>query len=467
MFTALMPMVSGQLAGLSGKVTAGQLTSNCSWAMLYRSILGRALYDHQAHAYYYRDIYKPAVGFNYILLDEQFNYVPEGSGFMDAENNATLQTLATGLMVVKKSGYLTVTTTVGTPSFNAYFDNLSILHRSGPLLQESDTYAFGGGIDALESRSFGRAENKYGYNGKEKQPDLGLEWLDYGARMYDAQVGRWGCVDPLAEAYLSFGSYVYGVNNPIRYIDPNGMAVEEINGGVRYTEDDAKSAFLLLSGKSSNVFITVEANENDRKSISAKDKAVGYGNWAVFAVENLKKAALALAPFADGSISNLVLANHGAANKETGDSYFCMTDKPNILSDLDAVTTSEIRSYNEKKGEGVTKGEEQAKYIADIGKKVTNKGNFIMSFCYTGSGVAGQSSLQAVSELTGNRFNIYMPVGLTNTPRYRTSLGLMINFDNKSLSHTKLGWQTISPSGSIKKIYDVVLQREGLSLISK
>jgi hypothetical protein len=46
---------------------------------------------------------------------------------------------------------------VGTHSFNDYFDNLNILHRSGPLLQESDTYAFGGSIDALESRSFGRA----------------------------------------------------------------------------------------------------------------------------------------------------------------------------------------------------------------------------------------------------------------------------------------------------------------------
>jgi RHS repeat-associated protein len=144
---------------------------------------------------------------------------------MDAENNATLQTLATGLMVVKKSGYLTVTTTVGTPSFNAYFDNLSILHRSGPLLQESDTYAFGGGIDALESRSFGRAENKYGYNGKEKQPDLGLEWLDYGARMYDAQVGRWGVVDPQADKYHPASPYCYVGDNPLKFIDPNGEEV--------------------------------------------------------------------------------------------------------------------------------------------------------------------------------------------------------------------------------------------------
>jgi RHS repeat-associated protein len=273
MFTALMPMVSGQLAGLSGKVTAGQLTSNGSWAMLYRSILGRALYDHQAHTYYNRDIYKPAVGFNYILLDEQFNYVPEGSGFMDAENNATLQTLATGLMVVKKSGYLTVTTTVGTPSFNAYFDNLSILHRSGPLLQESDTYAFGGGIDALESRSFGRAENKYGYNGKEKQPDLGLEWLDYGARMYDAQVGRWGVVDPKADKYFNWTPYNYVANNPIKLIDPDGKEWVDAKGNLIYKDGNYTEFASGNDKKMGNELLnTIKGAEQFNKLVNSSQK---------------------------------------------------------------------------------------------------------------------------------------------------------------------------------------------------
>ncbi|WP_221407689.1 RHS repeat-associated core domain-containing protein [Thermoflexibacter ruber] len=68
-------------------------------------------------------------------------------------------------------------------------------------------------------------ENKFTFNSKEKQTELGLHWHDYGARNYDAQIGRFFKVDRFAEKYYNFSPYQYAANNPIRYIDVNGDSI--------------------------------------------------------------------------------------------------------------------------------------------------------------------------------------------------------------------------------------------------
>ena len=88
-------------------------------------------------------------------------------------------------------------------------------------------YPFGMRMGGLSSPISG-TENRYRYNGKELHTELNLNWYDYGARMYDPSIGRWNGVDAMAESYQAWSSYNYTLNNPIRFIDPDGNVVGDI-----------------------------------------------------------------------------------------------------------------------------------------------------------------------------------------------------------------------------------------------
>lgn len=106
------------------------------------------------------------------------------------------------------------------------------------------------GISSNALRGTNYKENRIKYNGKELQSKefgdgSGLEWYDYGARMYDQQIGRWQTPDPMAFKYTSISVYNYVANNPIMLVDPNGMEIEWKKGeGI--TKKDVREAKKLV-----------------------------------------------------------------------------------------------------------------------------------------------------------------------------------------------------------------------------
>ena len=91
------------------------------------------------------------------------------------------------------------------------------------VIEQNDYYPFGKRWAAVAAPI---SDNRHRFSGKEEQAFLSLPYVDFGARMYNPDWGRWFTQDPLAEKYYSWAPYCYCINNPVKYVDPNGLDLQ-------------------------------------------------------------------------------------------------------------------------------------------------------------------------------------------------------------------------------------------------
>lgn len=203
-------------------------TTQCTWC--------RTEVAYEEQAYQQRDIVLPSGGTKPPLTPPStwiLSFVPTAEGFYSFTENRYIYQYTDHLGNAR----------------------ISYAKNTDGALEITDTnnyYAFGSNhIGGLKS-SLGGYQS-YKYNGKEIQ-ETGM--YDYGARFYMPDIGRWGVVDPLAEKSRRLAPYNYAANNPIRFIDPDGME----NKDVILKGDKAAEAFEQLKNAASNLNLKMDAS---------------------------------------------------------------------------------------------------------------------------------------------------------------------------------------------------------------
>jgi RHS repeat-associated protein len=169
----------------------------------------------------------PKAYLNWLVFDKDFvlqdaGYVRMSDAAKEYGQDVTHEKLETEFAIHEPGYvYLYLSNENETP-VEVYFDDWNITHVQSPIVEANDYYPYG----ALMAGSYQREGswlNRWKYNNKELITDLDLNWMDYGLRTRGSFDPRFRTIDPLSEQGRRWSPYAYAFDNPVMFLDPDGM----------------------------------------------------------------------------------------------------------------------------------------------------------------------------------------------------------------------------------------------------
>ena len=210
----------------------------------------------------------PQAYLNYLMFDQNLQLIPAKSGAVQVPTGSgsgipwttiTPSILDGEVLRADAPGYIVIYINNNSIGKDVYFDDIKIEHYNGNVLEESHYYPFGLTVSQAASGATAPV-NPYKYNTKELETSFGLEQYDYGARMYNPQIGRWNGIDRLAEQNSDFSPFAYVLNNPISKIDPDGNTDYDV---VLRTSVNSKTGIVTRTANVNVVYNVLNISSKD------------------------------------------------------------------------------------------------------------------------------------------------------------------------------------------------------------
>ncbi|WP_190277641.1 DUF6443 domain-containing protein [Adhaeribacter rhizoryzae] len=267
----------------------------------------------------------PQAYLKYIVYDSTGHYISSHYQVLSQQAKDSWEKLELEY-IAEQDGYVEVFTATESGE-EVFFDDLMLTTATPLTIQENHYDPWGMNLVGIEK--LGLPDHKFQYNGKEKQHEFDLNWSDYGARMYNPQLGRWNSVDPMTDDAESWTPYNYVFNNPVRLTDPDGRWPDDPLGYATGFASAIRTnmGFGARQSGSSNFQAGQKAGDFASIIIGAAETALGSviaaGSTTITVASGSLAASVSVPAAAVGSAA----AAHGWSTMMNADKNFKATDK--------------------------------------------------------------------------------------------------------------------------------------------